>query len=171
MTEDAVVKVRFQGCAEAGLCYPPEVRTIPLSVIAGEQVTDSASAGNALAALTANAESLENAEPSKTEQKNTSAAPKGEQSYTDKLASQGLLTNLVIFFFSGCGSGLYAVCFSDVSNFIELNSRPAKPFNEKSIFIIFCLCTRYGGDICCVRFRWLLHLVDKFKGIYSTQPY
>lgn len=103
VTEDAVVKVRFQGCAEAGLCYPPEVRTIPLSVIAGEQVTDSASAGNALAALTANAESLENAEPSKTEQKNTSAAPKGEQSYTDKLASQGLLTNLVIFFLVGVG--------------------------------------------------------------------
>ncbi len=66
----------------------------------------------------------------------------GKQSYTDKLASQGLLTNLVIFLL-WVGSAFYAVCF-DVSNFIELDSRPAKPFNEKSIFIIFCLCTRYA---------------------------
>ena len=99
VTEGAVVKVRFQGCAEAGLCYPPEVRTIPLSVIAGEQVSQAADAGNALAALTQAADTNEaSSAPSQEVLK-----PAGEQSYTDKLASQGLLTNLVIFFLVGVG--------------------------------------------------------------------
>lgn len=99
ITDGAVVKVRFQGCAEAGLCYPPEVRTIPLSVIAGEQVSQTADAGNALAALTQAAEANDaSSAPSQEVSK-----PVGEQSYTDKLASQGLLTNLVIFFLVGVG--------------------------------------------------------------------
>ncbi|TGV19205.1 protein-disulfide reductase DsbD [Pseudoalteromonas sp. MEBiC 03607] len=99
ITDGAVVKVRFQGCAEAGLCYPPEVRTIPLSVIAGEQVSQTADAGNALAALTQAAEVNDaSSAPSQEVSK-----PVGEQSYTDKLASQGLLTNLVIFFLVGVG--------------------------------------------------------------------
>ena len=99
VTEGAVVKVRFQGCAEAGLCYPPEVRTIPLSVIAGEQVSQAADAGNALAALT---QAADTNEASSTPSQEVSK-PAGEQSYTDKLASQGLLTNLVIFFLVGVG--------------------------------------------------------------------
>ena len=99
ITDGAVVKVRFQGCAEAGLCYPPEVRTIPLSVIADEQVSQTADAGNALAALTQAAEVNDaSSAPSQEVSK-----PVGEQSYTDKLASQGLLTNLVIFFLVGVG--------------------------------------------------------------------
>ncbi|TMO47368.1 protein-disulfide reductase DsbD [Pseudoalteromonas sp. S4389] len=99
ITDGAVVKVRFQGCAEAGLCYPPEVRTIPLSVIAGEQVSQTADTGNALAALTQAAEvNAASSAPSQEVSK-----PVGEQSYTDKLASQGLLTNLVIFFLVGVG--------------------------------------------------------------------
>ncbi|WP_209327656.1 protein-disulfide reductase DsbD [Pseudoalteromonas sp. PA2MD11] len=99
VTEGAVVKVRFQGCAEAGLCYPPEVRTIPLSVIAGEQVSQTADAGNALAALTQAADTNEASSAPSQE----ASEPAGEQSYTDKLASQGLLTNLVIFFLVGIG--------------------------------------------------------------------
>lgn len=31
--EDGVVKVRFQGCADAGLCYPPTVKVIYLSAV------------------------------------------------------------------------------------------------------------------------------------------
>lgn len=99
ITDGAVVKVRFQGCAEAGLCYPPEVRTIPLSVIAGEQVSQTADAGNALAALT-QAEEVNDASSAPSQEV---SKPVGEQSYTDKLASQGLLTNLVIFFLVGVG--------------------------------------------------------------------
>jgi len=32
-SQDAVVKVRFQGCAEAGLCYPPKKNDIYLNVV------------------------------------------------------------------------------------------------------------------------------------------
>lgn len=32
---DAIVTVTYQGCAEAGFCYPPETRKIPLSAITG----------------------------------------------------------------------------------------------------------------------------------------
>ncbi|MVP24809.1 protein-disulfide reductase DsbD, partial [Salmonella enterica subsp. enterica serovar Bovismorbificans] len=29
----ATLSVTYQGCAEAGFCYPPETRTVPLSVV------------------------------------------------------------------------------------------------------------------------------------------
>ncbi len=96
VTEEGVVKIRYQGCAEAGLCYPPEIITIPLSAIAGEnpEQNNTAATSNALAAL-----SSEQAKPS--------AAPvedvETEQNFTEKLASQGLLANLAIFFLVGIG--------------------------------------------------------------------
>ncbi len=42
--EDGVVKVRFQGCADAGLCYPPTVKVIYLSAVGDTEpaVQDSA---------------------------------------------------------------------------------------------------------------------------------
>ena len=98
VAKDGVIKVRYQGCAEAGLCYPPEIITIPLSTIAGETpATDNATAGNALAALSAESpapvadDSTVNSEPEK------------ELNFTEKLASQGLLANLAIFFLVGIG--------------------------------------------------------------------
>lgn len=41
---DAIVTVTYQGCAEAGFCYPPETRKIPLSAVTGpvEQTTPAA---------------------------------------------------------------------------------------------------------------------------------
>ena len=43
--EDGVVKVRFQGCADAGLCYPPTVKVVYLSAVGDAEpaVQDSAS--------------------------------------------------------------------------------------------------------------------------------
>ncbi|GEA09832.1 protein-disulfide reductase DsbD [Alteromonas sp. KUL49] len=35
--QDGVVKIRYQGCAEAGLCYPPTTKVIYLSSISAEQ--------------------------------------------------------------------------------------------------------------------------------------
>ncbi|UTV27566.1 protein-disulfide reductase DsbD [Photobacterium atrarenae] len=35
--DNATLTVRYQGCAEAGFCYPPEVRQVPLSTIAARQ--------------------------------------------------------------------------------------------------------------------------------------
>jgi len=102
ITEGAVVKVRYQGCAKAGLCYPPEVISIPLNVISGDQVknvdknsaTDkAATAQNTFAALN---------EPT-TEPATNSDDTEKELTFTDQLASQSLITNLLIFFVVGVG--------------------------------------------------------------------
>lgn len=96
VTEGAVVKVRYQGCAKAGLCYPPEVISIPLSVIASEQAQGnkpSANTGDTLSALTPSVDSSRN-------QNNT---PTQELGFTERLASQSLVTNLLIFFAVGVG--------------------------------------------------------------------
>ncbi|CAM4201314.1 protein-disulfide reductase DsbD [Pseudoalteromonas ostreae] len=98
IAEDGVIKVRYQGCAEAGLCYPPEIITIPLSMIAGETpATDNATAGNALAALST--ESAAATEDVVTQEDDLEK----ELNFTEKLASQGLLANLAIFFLVGIG--------------------------------------------------------------------
>ncbi|WP_457934362.1 protein-disulfide reductase DsbD [Pseudoalteromonas sp. SCSIO 43210] len=102
VTDGAVVKVRYQGCAKAGLCYPPEVISIPLSVINGAQVknveqnntTDEATAAKStFAALN---------EPATEPTTNSDDAEK-ELTFTEQLASQGLITNLLIFFAVGVG--------------------------------------------------------------------
>ncbi|OHU86184.1 MULTISPECIES: protein-disulfide reductase DsbD [Pseudoalteromonas] len=85
--DDAVVKIRYQGCAEAGLCYPPEVITIPLSPLA---MADGS---------TASADSATTAPPVADQ---TPSSDK-ELSFTERLASQSLLTNLAIFFMVGVG--------------------------------------------------------------------
>ncbi|MGO2131071.1 MAG: protein-disulfide reductase DsbD, partial [Pseudoalteromonas prydzensis] len=98
VVKDGVIKVRYQGCAEAGLCYPPEIITIPLSTIGGETpATDNATAGNALAALSAES-------PAPVADDSTvKSEPEKELNFTEKLASQGLLANLAIFFLVGIG--------------------------------------------------------------------
>ena len=102
ITEGAVVKVRYQGCAKAGLCYPPEVISIPLSVISGAQIKnvdqnsatdETATAANTFAALN---------EPT-TEPTTNLDDTKKELTFTEQLASQSLITNLLIFFAVGVG--------------------------------------------------------------------
>ena len=96
VTEGAVVKVRYQGCAKAGLCYPPEVISIPLSIIASEQAqgnNSSADAADTLNALTPSVDSTRS-------QSNTTTQ---DLSFTERLASQSLVTNLLIFFAVGVG--------------------------------------------------------------------
>lgn len=96
VTEGAVVKVRYQGCAKAGLCYPPEVISIPLGVIASEQAqgnNSSADAADTLNALTPPIDSTRS-------QSNTTTQ---DLSFTERLASQSLVTNLLIFFAVGVG--------------------------------------------------------------------
>ncbi|MGB1293424.1 MAG: protein-disulfide reductase DsbD, partial [Pseudoalteromonas sp.] len=100
VAQQGVVKVRYQGCAEAGLCYPPEIITIPLSVISGENPPSSNSATDTSSAFAAL-----NSAPSAVNE--TAAVQQDdvekEQNFTEKLASQGLLTNLAIFFLVGIG--------------------------------------------------------------------
>ncbi len=86
ITENAVVKVRYQGCAEAGLCYPPEIIEIPLTAYAqasGQTNTPSES-------------------QSATDREQKSANPAiADDSLTAKLLQQDIFTNLAIFFALG----------------------------------------------------------------------
>ncbi|WP_286245460.1 protein-disulfide reductase DsbD [Pseudoalteromonas sp. MM1] len=96
VTEGAIVKVRYQGCAKAGLCYPPEVISIPLSVIASEQAQGNNSSANA-------ADTLNALTPSIDTTRSQSNTPTQDLSFTERLASQSLVTNLLIFFAVGVG--------------------------------------------------------------------
>jgi thiol:disulfide interchange protein DsbD len=39
-SKGATLSVTYQGCAEAGFCYPPETRVVPLSEVAGAAATE-----------------------------------------------------------------------------------------------------------------------------------
>jgi len=102
ITEGAVVKVRYQGCAKAGLCYPPEVISIPLSVISGAQIknVDQNSATDEAATAQSTFAALN--DPT-TEPTTNSDDTEKELTFTEQLASQSLITNLLIFFAVGVG--------------------------------------------------------------------
>ncbi|WP_288988699.1 protein-disulfide reductase DsbD [uncultured Pseudoalteromonas sp.] len=102
VTEGAVVKVRYQGCAKAGLCYPPEVISIPLNVISGAQIknVDKNSATDEVVTAQSTFAALN--EPA-TEPTTNSDDTEKELTFTEQLASQGLITNLLIFFVVGVG--------------------------------------------------------------------
>ncbi|MGO3421127.1 MAG: protein-disulfide reductase DsbD [Pseudoalteromonas distincta] len=102
VTEGAVVKVRYQGCAKAGLCYPPEVISIPLSVISGAQVKNVDQNNTTDEAATAQSTFAALNEPV-TEPTTNSDDTEKELTFTEQLASQGLITNLLIFFVVGVG--------------------------------------------------------------------
>ena len=102
ITEGAVVKVRYQGCAKAGLCYPPEVISIPLSVISGAQVKNVDQNNTTDEAATAQSTFAALNEPT-TEPTTNSDDTEKELTFTEQLASQGLITNLLIFFVVGVG--------------------------------------------------------------------
>ena len=87
INEGAVLKIRYQGCAEAGLCYPPETITIPL-------ISYAATPNN------------EPPTPATTQQTANS-----EPSLTERLANQSLLTNLAVFFLLGLGLALTPCVF------------------------------------------------------------
>lgn len=102
ITEGAVVKVRYQGCAKAGLCYPPEVISIPLSVISAAQIKNVDQNNTTDEAATAQSTFAALNEPA-TEPTTNSDDTEKELTFTEQLASQGLITNLLIFFVVGVG--------------------------------------------------------------------
>ncbi|QTL36191.1 protein-disulfide reductase DsbD [Pseudoalteromonas viridis] len=85
ITDGAVVKIRYQGCAEAGLCYPPEVITVPLTVLVSGGDNDATPPTKA------------------TSQPEAASANSDDLSFTERLAQQSLLTNLAVFFAVGVG--------------------------------------------------------------------
>ncbi|MFQ3198023.1 MAG: thiol:disulfide interchange protein DsbD [Paraglaciecola sp.] len=49
--KDGVVKIRYQGCAEAGLCYPPTTQVVYLNEVAGQNTNNEMDAGEELGAI------------------------------------------------------------------------------------------------------------------------
>ncbi|MBQ4862636.1 protein-disulfide reductase DsbD [Pseudoalteromonas sp. MMG013] len=84
--DNAVVKIRYQGCAEAGLCYPPEVITVPLTPLLTE--SDANTTNTTQEAPLKDANTLNSSD---------------DLSFTEQLAQQSFLTNLAIFFVVGVG--------------------------------------------------------------------
>lgn len=83
VVEGAYVKVRYQGCAEAGLCYQPVIVEIPLTAF--QSSSDDKATNDSISEAPV--------EPSNEFD--------SELSLTEKLSQQSLLTNLAIFFAIG----------------------------------------------------------------------
>ena len=94
---EAMLKVRFQGCAEAGLCYPVQTLDIPLiAPVADKTATDSASTAEAAAALGVTEDSAAIASPG--------SAPVSEQlQLLDSLKTESTAKALFLFFLLGLG--------------------------------------------------------------------
>ncbi|MDP4488875.1 protein-disulfide reductase DsbD [Pseudoalteromonas piscicida] len=92
--QGAIVKIRYQGCAEAGLCYPPEIVEVPLSTIAGEKPK------------TTSTKAPETKAPETKAEVQSESAPvdSANLSFTEQLMQRSLLANILTFF--GLGIGL-----------------------------------------------------------------
>lgn len=97
--KDAVLKVRYQGCAEAGLCYPPVTKEVPLSQLTAQPSTAEAVAAG-LNSTSANNEAATTPSPIN----NASQAPISVQDQLlAKLQQQQGFAVLAIFFILGLG--------------------------------------------------------------------
>jgi len=90
--ENSIVTVRYQGCADKGLCYPPTKKKISLGKIL-EQTTNNASA--VLSAL-----NIEKIETITSSNKNVAVSSEQHQ-LADMLKQDSLLLTLVAFFVGG----------------------------------------------------------------------
>lgn len=98
--KEALLKLRYQGCAEAGLCYPVQTLEIPLIAPEGSASENSATAStaDAAAALGITDNSLS------TNPAADATAPVSEQlQLLDKLQSDGTVKTLFLFFLLGLG--------------------------------------------------------------------
>lgn len=92
-SENASISIRFQGCAEKGLCYPPVTKTIDIDAIAP------ADAAEVMNALNGDTKST----PSKVEADSTAAQTESSEQFelVDMLKSDSLLLTLLAFFTGG----------------------------------------------------------------------
>lgn len=99
--KDAVLKVRYQGCAEAGLCYPPVTKEVPLSQLTTQASTPEAVAEGLNSAASAGNNDAASAQSSVSD---VGQAPISVQDQLlDKLKQQQGLAVLAIFFVLGLG--------------------------------------------------------------------
>ncbi|SEA06721.1 protein-disulfide reductase DsbD [Alkalimonas amylolytica] len=77
--EDAELRVRYQGCAEAGFCYPPTTKTVPLSPVTGSTASNDVATAS------------------------SSAPVSSQNTLAERLAGSGFLLTLGVFFLLGLG--------------------------------------------------------------------
>jgi len=112
--EDAVLKIRYQGCADAGLCYPPVTQTLPLlpkAPAANQEVASASSSDIALTSATmGEASELSNTtsgnqtqQSTKTQSVETSAPVSEQLQLLARLQQDRSLWTLGLFFLLGLG--------------------------------------------------------------------
>ena len=110
IAENGYLNIRYQGCAEAGFCYNPTVKRIPLTAISADEIA-------ALKAASSAGNNSNNNSNNGTETSDSVSAPglstsdststtntSQQNSLADSLANESLLWTLLIFF--GLGVGL-----------------------------------------------------------------
>ncbi|CAD5248077.1 Thiol:disulfide interchange protein: activator of DsbC [Alteromonas sp. 38] len=93
-TNDGIVKIRYQGCADAGLCYAPNIKTVYLNALASAM--NSGASKNGTDTASTDEQSLS--------QTNPSSSQASQYSLADKLINkENLALTLVLFFALGIG--------------------------------------------------------------------
>ena len=93
-TNDGIVKIRYQGCADAGLCYAPNIKTVYLNALAS----------NANASVLSNSADPMSTDEQSLSQTNPSSSQASQYSLADKLINkENLALTLVLFFALGIG--------------------------------------------------------------------
>ena len=93
-TNDGIVKIRYQGCADAGLCYAPNIKTVYLNALAS----------NANASVTSSSADPMSTDEQSLSQMNPSSSQASQYSLADKLINkENLALTLVLFFALGIG--------------------------------------------------------------------
>ncbi len=125
ITENSELTVRYQGCAKAGFCYPPEIIKVPLSVTSNSESLGSEAQQAAKSAQQDNTSSTQLSDISSKE----SSSPQSN-TFTDKLANNWW-TPLLFFglgiglAFTPCVLPMYPILTSIVLGSGKLNHRRA----------------------------------------------
>ncbi len=94
VNENASITIRYQGCAEKGLCYPPTKKVITLDSLLSNNSNDNSAI---LSAITNN-----NSETNSTDTKTSHVTPSSEQhQLADMLKQDSLIVTLIAFFAGG----------------------------------------------------------------------
>lgn len=104
--KDAVLKVRYQGCAKAGLCYPVQTKEIPLfqpQTAESSAATQSTAVLNDIAGNTDNSATDDTSNTDKTTTAKTSAPVSSQVELAGRLADDRSLWTLGLFFLLGLG--------------------------------------------------------------------
>ena len=131
--ENAVIKVRYQGCAEKGLCYPPTTQSISLNKVI-EQVKNNTSSA-VLSAL--NTDNISEAEKAPKQEESTVSE---QHQLANMLKQDSLLLTLVAFFFGGlllsftpCVFPMYPILTGII---VGAGNNDSKPLTTKKAFTL-----------------------------------